>query len=472
MGLFDFFKDGDDYEGAHDSRRSSAQKAGFDASKFESNADLVTWLDKNKVILLSEDEGLIVYTNDDDKNFLQLYTSAKEAKGESINEYVEVTGGDLRDLLDEMPDISYFVLNPASNNIIIRREEMLDEYSPFTTQPIEVEHEKVVESETVSLPLDFEVNSEASAASEVNDVPDSTELPVVEEVVEEIEAPSESDEVQVEEEQSINLNEEKEDKNLMKFETASTVPQSIIAITLSLAKDGIQKFYLAQENQGDYHSLSFLAGTQQDVKIDDELIGVNFYHQDGSDEARALEDDKFLIYDKKAAEQLVDNYSESKVLQFFKKQPIVYSASIQKNENGNTEIIAFSDFSEIPELFLSAFESFELASVEKFSHFLESDEGRVDFVHLNPFTLSLYLKPEDFKPDSAVEPPAKESSSVLLIETENKKAAIKKILDILKDFDISNIALAEDKHVSFTFRKDQDAAVAKQILRMKTDLYF
>ncbi|GAB2027105.1 SseB family protein [Lactovum odontotermitis] len=497
MGLFDFFKDGDNYEGAHDSRRSASKKpSAFDVSEFDSNADLIAWLEKNKVILLSEDEGLVVYSNDKNENFLQLYTSTSEAKDEDLDEYVEVTGEDLRDLLDEMPDISHFVLNPASNNILIRREEILDPNSPMTSKPVEREHEHLAGSEAVSNPMSHEASSEIasdalsetdletvsetaesdldsiptlSAASEITD--EGSSVAENQELVPEKEEAEPVIQPEREQDPSVNTNEEKEVEVHMNFETVTAIPQAIIATTLSLAKAGVQKFYLAQENQGDFSSLFFLAGTDQEIDSADELIGVKFYHQDGSEEAQALENDKFLIFDRNAAEQLAENTSEGAVLYYFGDHPIIYTTPIQKNENGAAELLAFSDFSQIPELFLNAFDSFELSSLEQFNAFLESDDGRVDVIHLNPFTVSLFLKPEAFKPVTAPLPASEaEISDEISFETPDKKAVISKVLETLKDFDIANIALAADDQVSFTFRKKQDVAVAKQILRMKTDL--
>lgn len=485
MGLFDFFKDGDDYEGAHSSRASSSKRTTFDASKFANNADLIAWLEKNEVILLSEDEGLVVYTNNDDESFLQLYTSAAEAKDEELNEYVEVNGQDLRDLLDEMPDVAYFVLNPASDNILIQRDEMLQQQIPADFEQsskkdfpeIKEREEKSVESSNV--PSDAETVSEIKTESALdNDFSTQVplEFPSAEDDAEPVEAVVESDEIteEIPGSDEVNLEQivdedEKEIKNHMNFEAAANVPQAIITLTLSLAESGVQKFYLAQKNQGDFTSLCYLAGTEHDIDFGNSVNGVSFYRKDGSEEALALENDEFLIFDKNTAKQLAENFSEDNVIHYFKNHPIIYTLPIQQSENGSNELIAFSDFSQIPELFLNAFDSFELASLEKFKEFLQSEEEQVNVVHMNLFTSSLYLKPEAFSINAVQPEPTKEFDD-LTIEVEDKKAGINQVLEILKDFDISKISLAEDNHVSFTFRNGQDSVIAKQILRMKTDL--
>ncbi|GAB2025923.1 hypothetical protein OfM1_19960 [Lactovum odontotermitis] len=490
MGLFDFFKDGDDYEGAHSSRSSSSKRTTFDASKFDNNADLIAWLEKNEVILLSEDEGLVVYTNNDDESFLQLYTSAAEAKDEELNEYVEVNAQDLRDLLDEMPDVAYFVLNPASDNILIQRDEMLQQQIPADFEQSrkkdfpEIKEREEKTDESVNVPSDAETVSEIKTESAL-DADFSTQAPLefpsaedeaetvtvvksdeITEASQETQETRESDEVNLEQ---IVDEDEKEIKNHMNFEAAANVPQSIITLTLSLAESGVQKFYLAQKNQGDFTSLCYLAGTEHDIDFGNTVEGVSFYWKDGSEEALAIENDEFLIFDKNTAKQLAENFSESNVLHYFKNHPIIYTLPIQQSENGSNELIAFSDFSQIPELFLNAFDSFELASLQKFKEFLQSEEEQVNVVHLNLFTSSLYLKPEAFSINAVQSEPSKEFDD-LTIEVEDKKAGINQVLEILKDFDISKISLAEDNHVSFTFRNGQDSVIAKQILRMKTDL--
>ncbi|MFV0556911.1 MAG: hypothetical protein ACK5LM_07420 [Lactovum sp.] len=514
MGIFNFLKD--EERESISLRRSSKER--FELSNFSNNAELIQWLEENKVILLSEKDGLVVYTNDVRENFLQLYTSTSNVVDEDLSEYVEITGGDLRSLLSEMPDITYLILNPSQENILIQRPEILNSnhmeeaYSTQSEKSEDLEMTKVI---SVPFSVDREgknmINTEEPLNIDFSSSSDYEELmeeefseSLTEEQLElllEDEISNDDDLVLMSEEEKefedddlvLMSEEEKEfededlslfDDNLeedsfsdqlkyskeelfeedSKFKVVSQIPQSIIQNILKLSKE-VNKFYLAENSESD--ELFFLLGTKKEISLDDDLFGVKVLVKDGSEEAFEIEDKKYLIFDSKQAKKLSTTYSETATMAHFKEMPIIYPSSSKESFLETKELMIFTDFSQIPDLFLNAFESFELSSIEKFRDFL-TQNPEIELVRLNPFTKTLVLKPVAFE-SQKVEITEENYGKIITVHAEKGNQSLISLLQILSDFKLSNITISKnEKKFTFEFAAEKDVTIARQILKLKT----
>ncbi|MDR0300289.1 MAG: hypothetical protein LBI13_09500 [Streptococcaceae bacterium] len=474
MGLFDFFKDGDDYQGNH-SRKIN--KARFDALKIETTTDLIHWLEKNKVILLSEKDGIVVYSNDQKQNFLQVYTDSKEVTDENLEEYVEVSAGDIRDLLEEMSYILYLVLNPSSDNFIITREEMLDK------KETQVD-DKAVSSQVATVPLEFEVTSEPVVEEEtfeserfgdetkiftLNDneegikddldseseaISSSTE---VSEIISELEEAEKNKEVS-----RVSTEQTRKGEKMAKFEAVSKVSQKVISAVLEYSIAGANSFYMAIESSSQRPYLLVDTTDYVEIQESDEFATIT-----RNDEMAAeLSEAQFLIYDTAASKEMLGNYSDTTVISFLKTNPIIYT--LPESENGEaTELSSFTDFSQIPELFLEAFDEFEIAHSTEFNDFL-ANSSELEIVQVNPFTKALFLKPEAFKSQEIVVPKV-EASTQISIEVNKGKDSLISILTILKKFKLKNIEISDaEDQFTISFASEKDLVIARQILKLKT----
>ncbi|MBB5888305.1 SseB family protein [Lactovum miscens] len=506
MGLFDFFKDSDDYEGAHASRK--AHKVKVAPSNYENTSDLIHWLETNKVILLSEKEGLIVYTNEQGQSFLQLYTNSKEVKDEKIDEYVEVTSHDIRDLLDEMPYISYLIINPASDNLLIKREEILipddaeslDELKKGTTKlDFEKDLEKpsydsqndseketfgdetkifrVNDNGLIATKLEFENSVNGSEqlepkSIEENEISESiTESQLIDsssgennDVRPEIEELSISNRVEAEVINSVQVLPQKEyvekGNQMENFETVTRVSQNLIRAVLDYSIAGIEKFYIAKDNLDGKIYLLVDTFDYVDTKLPEEFVTLT----KEAPQASELEKPEFLLYDVGVSKEVLENYSDTAVLNFLKSHPIIYTLP----QNGKiSELSSFTDISQIPDLFLEAFDEFEVANSKQFNDYL-SDNLNLEMVQVNPFSQAIFLKPEAFK-SQEVKIPEIEEGTKLLVEIDHGKDSLIAILTILKKFKINNIEISEDEtQLIINFVSEKDVVIARQILKLKT----
>ena len=369
MGLFDLFKDNDEYEGSHTGRKKEDEASSFDAEQMKDTSDVLDWLKDNKAIVLSEDNGLVVYTDEDGVNFIQVFTDASEVIDEKLTEFATVNYDDFVSLFEELGDVDYLVVNPSTQPFVIKKEEFSEEKEPINLES-EVARENLFPSrgqrhhesnssfESLSESLNSSFESEFSEASTSES---ESEHAVVE---------SEFPEMVAQPHQSDNHN----------LKAVKVLPSSFINELAAFIKKNseVKKLYLAEniESSKLSYSLYFEGGADASAfNQETETLSVIVALTNGSLAGR-LQSDDFLLYQAGAG-----NGSEDERLDYIQNHPIFYP-----NSDGETnELISFTDFTQIPSQFLLAFESFVVASYFDLVDYLEPRK-EIESVYVDPFT--------------------------------------------------------------------------------------
>lgn len=383
MGIFDLFKDDDDYKGNHSTRGRKGQS--FDASEMETTQDVLNWIKENKVIVLSEDGGLVVYTDEDGVNFIQAFTDESQVTEEEIDEFATVDYHDFVALFDELGDVDYAVLNPSTDAIILKQEEFQDKVA-------DKREAKTVEDEEKEESVEPESSEPDDFASQENE----SELSLSESMNIEIEFVSEdSEEDSTENESEDEITPEVSEKffNLeyAKFDVVKRIPSILIKNLMDLLNDNlsVQKIYVGSVIIDDVQHYAFHF---------DGAVNTSALHQDqhehhfevvvaekGSTLAGKLEKDEFLIFEISAAKNTDKKRSEEELLEYIQQHQLLYPYSEDVVAVGATELITFSNFTHIPTQFLLAFDSFVISTYSEFIDFLEENE-EFESIHVNPFT--------------------------------------------------------------------------------------
>ncbi|MDR0298417.1 MAG: prephenate dehydrogenase/arogenate dehydrogenase family protein [Streptococcaceae bacterium] len=406
MGIFDVFRDDkdDDKSGTATHRARGRKERQISALEFKSADATLVWLKENYATFALEEGGFVVFEDDNGENFLHLYTSRSKIVDDPTSDLTTMNFEDLKDLLKELDDVDFLLINPETDSIRLSRTAVLNAEEENTVPEAEKETPASVPTEPLFprrsergevKPVDEpapETLAEPEEVSEIEPevVPETAETQTepeseAENAVKD-EAENEASEIAVEEQPQPAI---PQGLDALDFKPVTSIPTALLRGLISFVEsdDALTRLYMGEAKKGAEATFVIAFETSKedynaaaiDVKTADYTA---FSTKVGSGAfAEKVAIPSYLIYESSESKENASARSEDEMVQYLEHHFLLHPES----HDDDDELIAFTNFTQIPSQFLRAFEAFRVSRTEAIGDLFTALPA-VNFAHINPFT--------------------------------------------------------------------------------------